>query len=154
MGAQTMRTNLHLVLAVLFALTSCVGAQKHAKDVENANAEGTNLTVGTVQKEIRVGMAGGEVASVLGAPNIVSSDAEGREVWIYDRISTTKIESRSSGGVLGLIFGFGGNVGGGGLGGYSASAGAQSTTQKTFTVVIKYDDQGFVRDFAYHTSTF
>jgi outer membrane protein assembly factor BamE (lipoprotein component of BamABCDE complex) len=154
MGNQPMRTKLYLAFAVLFVLSSCVGAQKHAQDVEDANAEGTNLTVGTVQKEIRVGMAGGEVATVLGAPNIVSTDAEGREVWIYDRISTTKIESKSSGGVLGLVFGFGGNVGGGGLGGYSASAGAESTTQKTFTVVIKYDDQGLVRDFAYHSSTF
>ena len=141
-----------IMLALLLA--GCASAQKHAGDVREAESEGTNLTVGTVQKEIRVGMAGGDVASVLGAPNIVSTDAQGREVWIYDRISTTKIESKSSGGVLALLFGFGGDVGGGGLGGYSGSAGATSTTQKTFTVVIKYDDKGLVRDFAYHTSTF
>jgi hypothetical protein len=50
----------------------------------------------------------------------------------------------------------GGNGLGGGLGsaGYSAGAGASATTQKTLTVVVKFDGQGLVRDFAYHTSTF
>jgi hypothetical protein len=50
----------------------------------------------------------------------------------------------------------GGSAGAGGLGGagYNSGAGASATTQKTLTVVIKYDGQGLVRDFAYHTSTF
>ena len=108
-----MGRGLLIPILLVFLLSSCASAQKHASDVREAEGEGTNLTVGTVQKEIRVGMAGGEVASVLGAPNIVSTDAQGREVWIYDRISTTKIESRSSGGVLALLFGFSGDVGGG-----------------------------------------
>lgn len=149
-----MRGKIHLALILLFFLSGCVGAQKHASDVSEAEGESTKLTVGTVQKEIRVGMSGGEVAGVLGAPNIVSTDGEGREVWIYDRISTSKITSKSSGGVLALLFGVGGGVGGGGLGSYSASAGASSTSQKTFTVIIKYDEKGLVRDFAYHSSSF
>jgi hypothetical protein len=95
---------------------------------------------------------------VLGSPNIVTTDEERREVWIYDRIATSRAYSTSSGGVSALVLGaaIGGNTLGGGLGsaGYSSGAGASATTQKTLTVVVKFDGQGLVRDFAYHTSTF
>jgi outer membrane protein assembly factor BamE (lipoprotein component of BamABCDE complex) len=145
-------------LVALIAISGCQSAQEHAADVNAANAGANNLTVGTVQREIRVGMSGGEVASVLGAPNIVTTDEERREVWVYDRISTNRAYSTSTGGVSALVL-VGALVGDtlvGGLGGgnYSSSDGASSTTQKTLTVVIKFDDQGTVRDFAYHTSTF
>jgi outer membrane protein assembly factor BamE (lipoprotein component of BamABCDE complex) len=145
-------------LVALLAISGCQSAQEHAADVNAANAGANNLTVGTVQREIRVGMSGGEVASVLGAPNIVTTDEERREVWVYDRISTNRAYSTSSGGASALVL-VGVLVGdslAGGLGGgnYSSSDGASSTTQKTLTVVIKFDNQGSVRDFAYHTSTF
>ena len=39
-------------------------------------------------------------------------------------------------------------------GGYSKSAGASSTTQKTLTVVIKFDDRKNVESFSYHASKF
>ena len=47
-----------------------------------------------------------------------------------------------------------GVAGGLGSASYAAADGASATTQKTLTVIIKYDEQGRVRDFAYHTSTF
>ena len=150
-----------LALVASVSVGSC-SAQRHAEDVEAANAAANRLTVGTVQREIRVGMSGAEVASVLGAPNIVTTDEQRREVWVYDRIATTRAYSTSSGGVSALILGA--TAGGGGLGGalgagagsasYGGNAGASATTQKTLTVVIKFDGQGLVRDFAYHTSTF
>ncbi|HEX9771635.1 MAG TPA: hypothetical protein VGA50_20895 [Kiloniellales bacterium] len=144
-------------VAVLMA-SGCQSAREHAADVDAANAEANKLTVGTVQREIRVGMSGGEVASVLGAPNIVTTDEQRREVWVYDRISTTRAYSTSSGGVSALILGGAlvgdALVGGAGGGSYGSSDGASATTQKTLTVVIKFDEQGLVRDFAYHTSTF
>jgi len=148
------------LLLCLVALVSVAGcsAQRHAQDVEAANAEANRLTVGTVQREVRVGMSGAEVATVLGAPNIVTTDGQRREVWVYDRIATSRAYSTSAGGVSALVLGAtaGGNGLGGGLGsaGYSAGAGASATTQKTLTVVVKFDGQGLVRDFAYHTSTF
>lgn len=149
-----------LLLLALVASVSLGGcsAQRHAEDVEAANAAANRLTVGTVQREIRVGMSGAEVATVLGSPNIVTTDEQRREVWVYDRIATTRAYSTSSGGVSALVLGA--TTGGGALGagvgsaGYRAGAGASATTQKTLTVVIKFDGQGLVRDFAYHTSTF
>jgi outer membrane protein assembly factor BamE (lipoprotein component of BamABCDE complex) len=116
------------------------------------------MTVGTVQREVRVGMSGAEVAQVLGSPNVVTTDERRREVWVYDKISTTSAYSTSSGGAAALIFGAApagnGLLGGAGQTGYGSGTGAASTTQKTLTVVIKFDEQGAVRDFAYHTSRF
>jgi outer membrane protein assembly factor BamE (lipoprotein component of BamABCDE complex) len=138
------------------ALSACTSAQKHRKAVSDDS--GDRISVGTVQKEIRVGMSGAEVATVLGSPNIVTSDEERRETWIYDKISTERVYSSSAGGVGSLIFGGApvgvGVIGGGVEGSYNSEAGAASTTQKTLTVIIKFDKSGRVRDFAYHTSKF
>ena len=69
-----MKPSLLLVgtVVALIAVSGCQSAQQHAADVEAANAETNRLTVGTVQREIRVGMSGGEVASVLGSPKIAT----------------------------------------------------------------------------------
>jgi outer membrane protein assembly factor BamE (lipoprotein component of BamABCDE complex) len=138
--------------AAVVLLVGCMSASEHRAAVSNPTND--RLTVGTVQKEIHVGMSGGEVAGVLGAPNIVSTDELRREVWVYDKISTDVAYSTSSGGVSALIFGGSGAVGGGATGSANQSAGASSTSQRTLTVIIKFDDDKKVRDFAYHTSSF
>jgi outer membrane protein assembly factor BamE (lipoprotein component of BamABCDE complex) len=112
------------------------------------------MTVGKVQQEIKVGMSGADVAQALGSPNIVSTDEQRREVWIYDKISTNVAYSTSNGGVSSLLLGVGGAIAGGVGAGYNQSAGASSKSQKTLTVIIKFDDNKKVRDFAYHTSRF
>ncbi len=143
-----------LVLGLILA--GCQSAAQHRRDVEDTS--GQQMTVGKVQREIRVGMSGAEVAQVLGSPNVVTTDEKRREVWIYDKISTTSAQSSSSGGVSALILGWtligSGLAGGAGQAGYYSGAGAASTTQKTLTVIIKFNEQRTVRDFAYHTSRF
>lgn len=134
------------IIAVI--LCSCVAAlfmgcnaTRHATSTQEG-LQGNRLTVGTVQKEIKKGMSGAEVAQVLGSPNIVTTDEQGREVWIYDKISTDKVYSEGSGGgTLILLWG-------------QQSAGSSSTSQQTLTVIIKFDHDKKVRDFAYHTSRF
>lgn len=133
-------------------ISGCMSASKHRAEVQEPAGE--RLTVGTVQKEIRVGMSGAEVAGVLGSPNIVSTDENRQEVWIYDKIATDAAYSSSSGGIASLILGGGSSVAGGVGGSASQSAGASSTSQRTLTVIIKFDDDKKVRDFAYHTSRF
>jgi len=144
------------VLWITVLLHGCMTAQQHYQDTHGVQER--RLTVGTVQREIRKGMSGAEVAEVLGSPNIVTTDGEGREVWVYDKISTDVTYSRSSGGIIVglLIGGLSGDVlaGGGAGGSYGKSAGAESKTQRTLTVVIKFDEQKMVRDFAYHASRF
>lgn len=141
-----------IFVAFSVLLVSCQTAGQHRQSVESET--GDRVTVGTVQREIRVGMSGSDVAAVLGSPNIVSTDKDRNEVWIYDKLSTTTAYSTSSGGVSALVLGVGNKVGGGGAGGYSAESGAASRSQKTLTVIIKFDEEGFVRDFSYRTSRF
>ena len=143
---------LTVVTTMAFLLFGCASASDHREAVQDP--VGDDLTVGTVQREVRVGMSGGEVASVLGSPNIVSTDEDRREVWIYDKVSTDVAYSNSSGGISALILGAGGSAGGLGGAGYNSGAGAASRTQKTLTIIIKFDEAGKVRDFAYHTSKF
>ena len=134
--------------ATLFtALVGCTAGQHMASVTDDGS---DRVTVGTVQKEITVGMPAARVAENLGSPNIVTNDEQNRETWIYDKISTDVAYSQSSGGVGGLIFG----GSGGGLGIGSARSGATKTSQRTLTVVIHFDSNSYVRDFAYHTSRF
>lgn len=147
---------IHLVagaIAVLVLSLSGCSATQHGRDVRNAQ-DGDQLTVGTVQREIRVGMSGAQVIEALGSPNVVTTDENRREVWVYDKISTETIHSSSSGGIAALIFGTPGAVGAGGVASGNYSAGAASKSQRTFTVIIKFDEAGTVRDFAYHTTRF
>ena len=132
----------------LAAFTAGCTASQHVDQVRAEDSD--RVTVGTVQKEITVGMSAAEVAAVLGSPNIVTTDEQRRETWVYDKISTEVAYSRSSGTIVGLIFG----GSGGGLGAGSTSSGATSTSQRTLTVVIKFDEDDRVRDFSYHTSRF
>jgi len=149
------RSNFRISFAVLMlsALAGCQTASQHLADVQGAS-NGQSLTVGKVQREVRIGMTSAQVAEVLGSPNIVTTDEKRREVWVYDKIATDRAYSTSNGGVSALVLGFG--SGGGALGGagMNVSSGASSTSQRTLTVIIKFDESGRVRDFAYHQSKF
>lgn len=144
------KTTISIVTAIL--LTGCMTAGQHRAAVQDDGSD--SLTVGTVQREIRVGMSGAEVAQALGSPNIVSTDEQRREVWIYDKISTETAYSTSRGGVSALILGGGSSVIGAAGPGYSQHSGASSSSQRTLTVIVKFDENSQVRDFAYHTSRF
>jgi outer membrane protein assembly factor BamE (lipoprotein component of BamABCDE complex) len=143
------------IAAAIFglALAGCMSASQHAAEVQKGT-EGDKLTVGTVQREIRIGMSGAEVAQVLGSPNIVSTDEKRREVWVYDKVATDTVYSTSQGGVAALVLGWGGSAAGLGAGSTGYNAGAQSTSQRTLTIIIKFDEDSKVRDFAYHSSRF
>jgi outer membrane protein assembly factor BamE (lipoprotein component of BamABCDE complex) len=128
-----------VLLSALF-LTGCSTASSHLKSVKSD--AGDKITVGKVQREIRLGMSSAQVIEVLGSPNIVSTDENRLEVWVYDKIATDVSYSNSEGGVWLIL----GSVGG--------SSGAASTSQRTLTIVIKFDADKKVRDFAYHSSSF
>jgi outer membrane protein assembly factor BamE (lipoprotein component of BamABCDE complex) len=104
--------------------------------------EAEQLTVGTVQREIRVGMSAAEVAEALGTPNIVTTDEERREVWIYDRVSSDRVSTGSS--AYGTLLIIGAET-------YESSS---SQRQRTMTIIIKYDADKKVRDFAYNYTQF
>ncbi len=126
-------------VAVLGLAACSVNTQTGVRPSETGEQR---LTVGTVQREIRKGMPAAGVAEALGAPNIVTTDDQRREVWIYDRIATERAYMDES-GYAGLI-----------LVGYARQGGAATVSQRTLTVIVKFDADKRVRDYAYHASRF
>ena len=128
-----------LVLAGLI-ISGCMSAAQHQQSLGSTNERET--TLGIVQKEIRIGMNQAEVVSALGSPNIVTKDSEGRETWVYDKIASEVSYSKGSTGTFYLI------------GIVDRDSGAVSTTQRTLTVIIKYNNSGQVESTSYHSSKF
>lgn len=116
------------------------------------------MTLGLVQRNIKVGTSQADVAEILGSPNIVTQDADGLETWIYDKVSSITAYGSSGFGVG--LGGFGGGYGSGGLGGglanvgYNKNGGVNQSVQKTLTVVLKFDNNHNVSSFTYHMSAF
>jgi len=142
-----------LVLLAIF-IAGCMTAAQHQQALHSSKER--EMTLGIVQKEIRTGMSQADVAEALGSPNIVTKDSEGNETWIYDKIATEVSYSKDSGGIVG---GAGAVIENwrllpAGAVGYSKSAGATAQTQKTLTVVIRFDENGSVKTLSYHSSRF
>jgi len=147
------KINLVTLLSIIALLQGCVTTAAGHREAIRDDAS-SKITVGKVQSEVRVGMSGADVVGVLGSPNIVTTDEERREVWVYDKFSTESIYSTSSGGVSVLVLAGIGNVLAGAAPTVSNSSGASSKTQRTLTIIIKFDKDKKVRDFAYHSSSF
>lgn len=106
------------------------------------DVQAENMTVAKAQREIKIGMSSADVVEVLGSPNMVTTDAQRRETWVYDRVSTNVQSSSSGAGVWLLVFGAGN------------SNQKVTSSQRTLTIIVKFDEKGLVRDFSYRTSAF
>jgi outer membrane protein assembly factor BamE (lipoprotein component of BamABCDE complex) len=132
-----MKLKLFSVVFLSFFISACVVHQAPPPD-QGAD----KLTVGKVQGEIKVGLPASDVVAVLGSPNMVMTDGERREVWTYDKISTERTDARSSSyGTLIIL-------------GASQRTSSSSTVQKTLTIIIYFDKDKKVRDFAYNYTQF
>ena len=123
-----------ILSALLFSCTTVYNTGSGSTD--------SNLTVGKVQREIKKGMSGAEVAEALGSPNIVTQDANGDETWVYDKIATEANYTSNSEGLFLILYG------------KSSTQQTASVTQKTLTVVVKFDNNKKVKEFSYHSSKF
>ena len=138
---MTFRRTIPTIFIALFLLVFALGTPG-CRHPDPPSEQPDNLTVGKVQGEIMVGMSAAAVAEVLGSPNIVTTDEKRREVWIYDKVSSDSVDTKNSFGGSIII-----------LGG-STSQRQRTKTQKTLTIIIKYDEEKMVRDFAYNYSQF
>jgi hypothetical protein len=146
-----MLRGLGVALVVLAAGVVPAGAGERGKAKGEASRE---FTLGMVQKELRQGLSQADVAERIGSPNIVTRDADGREAWVYDKVSSEVEVSSGSVGLGGLGSGAGSSVGG--LLGIAAGKRSEKTksSQKTLTVVIRFSAAGVVESFTWHNSRF
>ena len=68
-----------VITAMAVLLAAGCSATHHAQDVRAAD-DTDRITVGTVQKEITLGMSAADVAAVLGSPNIVTTEEERQDI--------------------------------------------------------------------------
>ena len=116
---------------IIISLTSIIMFSCAVNKPDDSN----NLTLGTVQSKISKGQSQSSVMDVLGSPNIVTKDSQGREVWTYDRIS--RDNEAQSGGFWFFLFG--------------KSSSASSSSSKSLTVLITFDDNKNVLDYTYQS---
>ena len=140
-----------LVAVTVGVVPSVARAGERAKAKE---APTSAFTLGVVQRELRPGLSQTDVAERLGAPNVLTRDAEGREAWVYDKVSS---EIEASSGSLG-VGGAGSGVGSTFAGLLGISAGKRSdkakSSQRTLTVVVRFSAAGAVEGFTWHHSRF
>lgn len=131
-----------ILVAWFINCTGCIVVTR----TDGAGDKEKELTAGLAQKQIRTGMSQAEVAQALGSPNIVTRDSDGKEVWIYDKIATEASYSKDSSGTSLMLVLF--------MIGSSKSTEKSSITQRTLTVLIKYDKDGKVDSTSFHASKF
>ncbi|MDR1168233.1 MAG: hypothetical protein LBK53_05000 [Heliobacteriaceae bacterium] len=138
-----------LALALLIIGTSVTAIEDTCQKklfgrCKNVNPDNSvkEMTLGVVQREIKTGISMDEVVIALGSPNIVTKDAEGKDTWVYDKVS--RVTSYSGSGAGATII----------LAGYNKNKENYETAQKTLTVVIKFDKNNKVESLTYHMSKF
>jgi hypothetical protein len=140
-----------LVAGAVGAAPVAAGAREGTKAKEVPSSA---FTLGLVQKGLQPGLSQADVAERLGAPNILTRDAEGREAWVYDRVASEIEASSGSVGVGGLGSGAGSSLWGLlGIGAGKRSDKARSS-QRTLTVVVRFSTAGRVETFTWHDSRF
>ena len=135
---------------------------KHPERCTQSPVQAQEMTLGIVQRNIKIGCSQEDVALSLGSPNIVTRDDSGNDTWIYDKVASVSSYDNNGFSIGGGLLGGGGGYGGSGFGGggglfnvgYARNGGNTQSTQKTLTVVIKFDSQNKVKSFTYHMSKF
>lgn len=118
------------ILFMTIALFGCATIQPYQK---------SNLTPGMAKAKIIKGQTSqNEILDIFGAPNIITKNKSGNEVWTYDKVSIDTSSSEGYGTII--IAGIGG--------------GRSSASTRTFTLMIEFDDNDIVKDYSYRSSAF
>ena len=131
-----------LIVRVLFGTMSCINNNPPVNE-DGLNRE---LTVGSVQREIKEGSPAEEVTRTLGSPNIVKTDADGLEVWVYDRFSSERVRRSFAATVLGISDSS--------LGLFRGPSSKEQSSVASLTVILNFDKNSNVSGVAYHRSKF
>ncbi|HNQ62189.1 MAG TPA: hypothetical protein PKJ62_07345 [Bacteroidia bacterium] len=117
-----------LLLILLFYFSGCATVSNNQDQ-----SESSNLTVGTVKKEIIKGKTTqAEIMQLFGSPNLVTKNSEGYEVWNYNRMSYTTKTGSDAGSVI-----------------FWGSSRAMSTaTTKSFDLILTFDENDIVQNYS------
>lgn len=88
------------------------------------------ITLGNVQRIVKKGASSGEVIDAIGSPNIVTSNRDNTETWVYDKIVT---ESEFADG---------------------NKSGVRVSSSRTMMVVVKFDSNKLVDTVQYRQTSY
>lgn len=95
-----------------------------------------------------------DLLKLFGAPNITTTDSDGQEVWVYDQISTTTQSQGWSESDRFQQFFSAGVVGGGRSGSASKQGNSRSSTTRTLTVVVTFNEDKTVKEYSARATKF
>lgn len=148
----TLRSHILYILGLLIvSLFGCAGNAgqpiSSSKDISNPGG----LSYGMIKRDLVVGQSTQEdVIKKFGSPNNMVYKGKGGELWIYDQIqteSTSQVDASRSGVTVG---GYAGGAGGGAgvLGGVQNSNSVMKNTSsiRTLTVILEFNEKGVLLD--------
>lgn len=124
----------------IILLLACVGCSNTDMIVPEQKS---NLTVGMIKKEIIKGQTTqNDIMTLFGAPNIITTNAKGNEVWNYSKSSyQAGAERKSSGWSLLLL-------------GSSKSSALSNASTASMDLIITFDSKGIVEDYKVISAAF
>jgi len=127
-----------VLILPLLIVTACVAVP----DSQYQDAQRSTLTQGNVQMTLEKGVTSADdVLQAFGPPNISTLDAQGREIWTYQRQSVEAVQSSSANALTLLLVSS------------SSSAASGSRAQRTMTLIITLQN-GVVVDFKSMSTSF
>lgn len=77
-----------LALIPLVAVLCACQAPSSLAVIPQRQQEVSKITLGGIQSNLKKGASSAQVIEVLGSPNLVTSNKDGTETWVYDKVST------------------------------------------------------------------
>jgi hypothetical protein len=114
------------LMTVAFCLTGCAPQTL----IPSRQSETQKITLGSVQRLAKVGGTNSDAIAALGSPNIVTTNRDGTETWVYDKVAT---ESEYAGGF---------------------NSSTKMSSSRTFIVVIKFDKNSVIEKVDYRQTSY
>lgn len=110
---------------LIISISACQSYKYGTED----NAQKSNLTMGVVKTQLKKGQTSQEeILKLFGAPNLVSKNKSNKEVWSYNRMS---VEQKA-----------------GSTDFFSGQRASQSSTSKSFDLIITFNENDIVEDYS------
>ena len=126
-----------LIIAIFSFLGGCA-SQTQTPLLQSRQVETEKITLGAVQSQLHEGSSSAEVIAALGTPNIVATNPDKTETWVYDKTFTETEISAS-----GISLPFSGSV-----------SGARAKSSRSLIVSIKFNKQKTVESIQYRQTSY
>lgn len=127
-----------LCIAITPLLILGCATQTQTPLLQSRQAETEKITLGSVQTRLHEGSSSADVIAALGSPNIVATNSDKTETWVYDK-TFTETEISASG--INLPFS-------------SSVSGAKAKSSRSLIVSIKFNKQKTVESIQYRQTSY